>query len=795
MATAELTGDLRVNKDSPLLRQQLRILTRAATIVALLTAPAVFFTWSTLLHRFWLAFFLTIVTVLGFRGFVDVVTRRLIPWPSLYGASDARIQESDIVDRRRAWYWRRWFVRLIWLGVLLAIFVGIPLLVMSYYGWSINFKSPAVQAILFQMVVMVFTMPLLFLVNIVILFGPLLSAGISQIKGYEPGDADWGVRLTDVRGQLEAKDEVSRVVTLWQSGELFEAAGGKRERGLLFHGPPGTGKTMLAKALATSFNAPFVTMPGSGFQQSFMGLDVIIVRWLVRKAKRLARKWGGTCIIFIDEIDAVGMRRQSLGQSRAAADALAVPRQLYGPWGALDPNGDVIVENDAWREHIFDYNAPEPVSPYSGFYQKVNGAVNAMMRRDDGRHGRRLARAEPAADRDGRSRQSAVHEARVHEPDQHVVDVSYLVLRLAGRKSLRLRPPKPRSEQVYFIGATNVPLTSLDPALMRPGRMGRHVWFRTPTKEDRKDIFDLYLGKVAHSEELDTEKRRDEIARITGGYSPARIEQVCSLALTYAHHDGRAAFVWDDLINAMSVIESGAAYNVEYSPAMARSTALHEAGHAAAAHVYRPELESARLSIRMRAGSFGHHLAREREESFGLQWQSESFGDLIHILGAMATELVFYGQTENGVGSDLNSVTNVAAGMVGTAGMAPKPIPVTSAPKGETIEQVRERLDKRAEQLGLQLLNRTRSGGVQADPIASILTDAYKRQAAAQIVGQAFVIAYNFIRLNENKVERVAEVLLEKQEIYGDELTGLLDAQKFEKPEIDWTKDESWPPI
>jgi cell division protease FtsH len=792
MASAELTGDLRVNKDSPILRRQLRVLSRVATIVALLTSPAVYLTWAVALHhRVWLSLLLTIVTVLGFRGFVDVVTRRLIPWPSLYGSADTRIQEADIVDRRRAWYWRRWFSRLITLAVILGIVVGIPYLIMSYYGWSINLHSQYTQAILFQMAIAVFTMPILFLVNIIIIFGPLLGAGISQIKGFEPGDADWGVRLEDVRGQIEAKEEVRRVVTLWQSGELFEAAGGKRERGILFHGPPGTGKTMLAKGLATSFNAPFIAMPGSGFAQTFIGLDVIIVRFMVRKAKRLARKWGGTCIVFIDEIDAVGMRRQSLGQSRAAAEGLGAPL-LYGPWGALGPQGDIIVENHAWREYIFDYNAPEPRSPYPPVVAKVGDAVNAMIPGMMGGGGS-LALNQLLIAMDGVDSPPFLKRTFTNWINTWL-DVSYLVPRRAGRTSLRLRAPKPRKEQVYFIGATNVPLSSLDPALMRPGRMGRHVWFRTPTKEDRKDIFELYLAKVAHDPELDTEKRRDEIARITGGYSPARIEQVCSLALTYAHHNGRAAFVWQDLIDAMSVIESGAAYNVEYSPAMARSTALHEAGHAAAAHVYRPELESARLSIRMRAGSFGHHLAREREESFGLQWQSESFGDLIHILGAMAAELVFYGQTENGVGSDLNSVTNLAAGMVGTAGMAPKPIPVAAAPKGETIDEVQERLGKRAEQLGLQLLNRTRSGGgVQQDPIASILMDPYKRQAAAQIVGQAFVIAYNFMRLNENKVERVAEVLLEKQEIYGDELTGLLDAQKFEKPEIDWTKDESWP--
>ena len=104
-------------------------------------------------------------------------------------------------------------------------------------------------------------------------------------------------------------------------------------------------------------------------------------------------------------------------------------------------------------------------------------------------------------------------------PINPILDASYVVPRRLGGISLRLPAPRPTGNQIYFIGATNVPLESLDPALGRPGRMGRHVWFRTPTKKDREDIFQLYLDRVAHDPELDSPQARDELARITNGYA------------------------------------------------------------------------------------------------------------------------------------------------------------------------------------------------------------------------------------------------------------------------------------
>jgi len=788
MATAELTGKLKVGEESIALAAQLRRLTRAATVVALLASPALFvFYWHALGWRWYWALLVTFGGIVVFRGLVDVFIRRVIPWPSLFGTEDARLTEEDIVNRRRAWFWKRKLTNTLWLGGILGFFY---LIIFVEINPHINWHSPTTIAILLNGLYSLVTLPFLFFINFFILFGPLLMMGLSQMRGYEPGDANWGVKLADIRGQAEAKEEVRKIVTLWQSGETFERAGGKRERGLIFHGPPGTGKTMLAKGIATSFNAPFIAMPGSGFAQTFIGMDAVIVRFLARKAKRLARKWGGQCIVFIDEIDAVGMRRQSLqGQNMSLP---GWPETYYGPWGALNASGDLIVESAAWRDWLFEQRAPERRSPYPPFAQRIFGIVNQMGGMGLFGGTGQLALNQLLVVMDGMDNPPFMRRLLTNRVNTWL-DAMYVIPRRIGRIALRLPRPHPRKEQIYFIGATNVPLQNLDPALTRPGRMGRHVWFRTPTKEDRKDIFELYLGRVGHDPELDDAKRRDEIARITNGYSPAMIDQVCSMALTYAQHDGRMQFGWRDLLEAMSVIESGAAVNVKYVAHETRAIAIHEAGHAAAAHVYRPEVESSRLSIRMRPdSSLGHHQSFQKEERF-TNWQRELYGDLVHVLGAMAAEYVFYGENSNGVGGDLGMATSQAAWMVGTSGMGP---PRLDPPKfaDETPELTRRRVSKQLERIGLQLMNRTRaSADFHADPIASILSDPAKRSLAAQTLGHAFITAYNFIRINKDKVEAVAEELIKEGELYGDRITELLDAQHFQRPEIDWTKDETWP--
>src|SRR3954447_22063040 len=329
-------------EQAALLREWKRLST-AATFVAVMTAPA--FLLVLVERNDWPLGWSLIVTffaVIAFRGLMDLVAHRLIPRPSLYGA-DKETLLDDATARRRVWFWRGKFRFVLWFfgGGLLILWIvatiggkTIPELIDSVWSGITNPQT------LVMIITLGIQLPIFFFFNFVILFGPLLFFGLKQMKGYEPGDADWGVRLEDVRGQTEPKEDVTRVIELWQSGEAFRAAGGKPERGLLFIGAPGTGKTMLSKAIATSFNSPIVTMPGSGFAQTFIGMDVIVVMFLIRKARRLARKWGGQCMVFIDEIDAVGMRRQALGGGNPVGghSGNGVPSfedfAFHGPWGA-----------------------------------------------------------------------------------------------------------------------------------------------------------------------------------------------------------------------------------------------------------------------------------------------------------------------------------------------------------------------------------------------------------------------------------------------------------------------------
>jgi len=488
------------------------------------------------------------------------------------------------------------------------------------------------------------------------------------------------------------------------------------------------------------------------------------------------------------------MRRQSLGSGFQPLETGTIhDSHFFGPLGAVTSSGDLVVETEAWREKLFRMRADPPRQHYPAVYTRLaRGINNAVIPGMMGGMGGGLALNQLLVVMDGIDDPPLLKRFRTRKFNTFLDALYFVPPRLFGRR-LRLKPPKPRKEEVYFIGACNVPLEMLDPALTRPGRMGRHIHFRTPTWEDRRDIFDLYLGKVAHESDLDTPKARDELARITSGYSPAMIDQACSLALTYAHSDDRVEFSRRDLVEAMTTVETGVAIGQPSPKHEERATAIHEAGHAVCSHVYMENLLSTRLSIRKRGSTGGHHQAMAIEDRFG-SWRSEEFGALIHTLGAMAAEIVFYGQNTNGVGGDLGSSTARAALMVGASGMAPAPIDLSDRiADREEREKTEEEVICRFERLGVKLMHR--SAGMNESAFGAALGDGGKRKLAAVLLGQAFVVAYATIAANRDATERIAERLIAEGEMYGDDVTQMLDEARLVKPEIDVLDESAWPVI
>ena len=142
-----------------------------------------------------------------------------------------------------------------------------------------------------------------------------MAFGKSNAKMYVKSSE--GIKFSDVAGEDEAKENLKEIVEYLHDPGRYREIGATMPKGILLVGPPGTGKTMLAKAVAGEANVPFFSMSGSEFVEMFVGMGASKVRDLFKQAKEKA-----PCIVFIDEIDAIGKKRdgQMGGQRRAGAD-------------------------------------------------------------------------------------------------------------------------------------------------------------------------------------------------------------------------------------------------------------------------------------------------------------------------------------------------------------------------------------------------------------------------------------------------------------------------------------------
>jgi ATP-dependent Zn protease len=494
---------------------------------------------------------------------------------------------------------------------------------------------------------------------------PLVGAGRSPHVLYRPDEID--VSFADVRGAGVVVEEVVKTLNLFLAHKTFkERMGGTPRRAILFEGPPGTGKTYLAKAMAREAGVPFLFVSSSAFQSMYYGQTNRKIRSYFKALRTVARREGGA-IGFIEEIDAIGASRGGMGGSGHREGVAGVVNEL-------------LIQ-------LQSFDQPPASGRLAGW---VIGVINRWLPTES-----------------------------------------------------RLRKPRVEPANILVVGATNR-ADDLDPALLRPGRFDRAIYFGLPSRDGRRDILDYYLGRKAHDADLDDPVRRDTLAAMTLGYSPVMLEHLLDEALVWALRRGAEALSWDDIQQAKMTEEIGLAQPVDYTEAERRTIATHEAGHATVAHLVGRGRRLEVLSVIKRKDALGL-LAHSDTEERWTRSQSEIIAMIQIAMGGLVAEELFFGETGSGVSSDLLAATTAAAQMVGSLGMAGSLVSLEAASAPGT-----------------------------ANLVSKVLATDSGREGVERILDDARDEVRRLLTANRYLVEALRDGLLAHDELIGDEISAVI---------------------
>lgn len=357
------------------------------------------------------------------------------------------------------------------------------------------------------------------------------------------------VTFKDIKGLDEEIKEVSEIVDFIKNPEKYRLLGANIPRGILLDGAPGTGKTLLAKAIAGEADIPFIETTGSSFVEKYVGVGASRVRTLFEMARKSA-----PCIIFIDEIDAVGAKRE---------------------------------DNGGYSEH--------------------NQTLEQLLAEMDG-----------FTERTG----------------------------------------------IVVIAATNR-LSSLDPALVRPGRFDRKITVNLPDRKGREEILKLH----GTNKPFDESVRFDKVAYNTAGFSGASLENLLNEAALVAARKSKQKISNEDINEALIKIQVGLKKtNKIISEKEKRLTAVHEAGHAVVSLFLESQANLKEVCIIPR-GSAGGYTLHDTVEDKNYITKKELSERLICLLGGKAAEAIVLGDISTGPSNDLKVATETAREMIIHYGM------------------------------------------------------------------------------------------------------------------------------
>ena len=565
---------------------------------------------------------------------------------------------------------------------------------------------------------------LFFVLLAVMLVGQFAFSGKSPHTVIRPEQID--VRLADVVGIDVVKDEVVRSLQLFLSHRSFaREMGGRPRRGLLFEGGPGTGKTYTAKALAAEAGVPFLFATATSFQSSFQGATARKVRQYFKALRKAARKHGGA-VGFIDEFDAIGLARNGVtGMSASSMSSLS----RTGSTGLMCCGG---------LEGLPSVGALGA----SGSRSAVAAATTTM----------------PFVG--GGDLQMAVNELLVQmQSFEEPTGFEKFVGKLADALNLLLpahrqvRGPSGQPANILLIASTNR-ADSLDPALLRPGRFDRRLTFELPPKAGRRQLIDHFLLRKSHAAELDGDERRDALAAVTQGYSPAMLEGLMDEALIQAVREKRSKMTWADVEHARLQVEVGLGQPVAYTDHESRLIATHEAGHATVAWLVAPQRRLEVLTIVKRRDALGLLAHGDREDVY-TRSRKELTGMIQIAMGGQVAEELFFGDVSTGPAGDLSYATGVAAQMVGAAGMT----------------------DTLVSYVAVQ-----NSGYSDTNLVGRVLGDGEGRRRVEEMLQRQKVVVRGLLDANQHLVAALRDALLDRHELIGVEITDVLERASASSP-------------
>ncbi|KAM8946776.1 mitochondrial inner membrane m-AAA protease component paraplegin [Pelodytes ibericus] len=447
------------------------------------------------------------------------------------------------------------------------------------------------------------------------------------------GKSGKGISFKDVAGLHEAKTEVKEFVDYLKSPERYLQLGAKVPKGSLLLGPPGCGKTLLAKAVATEAQVPFLAMAGSEFVEVIGGLGAARVRSLFKEARSRA-----PCIVYIDEIDAIGKKRSTNMSAFSNTEEEQTLNQLLVEMDGMGTTDHVIVLASTNRADI------------------------------------------------------------------------------------------------------------LDNALMRPGRLDRHIFIDLPTLQERREIFEQHLKSLKLTQPGSFYSQR--LAELTPGFSGADIANICNEA---ALHAAREGFQSIDTFNFEYAVERVIAGTAKKSKIMSkeerRVVAFHESGHALVGWLLEHTEVVMKVSIAPRTNAalgFTQILPREQF----LYTKEQLCERMCMALGGRVSEAITFNKVTTGAQDDLRKVTQVAYSMVKQYGMVPR-IGQVSFPDSKS------------------------TSGIGRRPFSQGLQEMMDYEAQL-LVSSAYRRTETLLKEHRDKLVALTNALLEKEVINYDDIEKLI---------------------